>query len=494
MSLNTSGLNEAEQAGALSVDSAELVSTSSVIEAASETATAQPDAHVDTPITSAPDGAAASADAHVDTPITSAPDGAAASADAPADSAESETAETTETAEPAPVPIAAIDSEPTAPVVAPTAEATAPTAEAPAAPAPTSRLKKGDLVQATIETTTPVQITLDLGEGEKGFITSAEIEKMSRPQLEALKVGEVITVFVVNPQSREGGVIVSLNRAAEELDWQKAEEFRQSQDAYDTRIAGYNKGGLIVRFGRLRGFVPQSQLSGERRRGDESESNEERWTKMVNEPITVKVMEVDRGRNRLILSERLAARESREKRKEALVNQLNVGEVRSGRVVSLEDFGAFVDVGGAEGLVHLTELSWQHVNHPREILRVGEEVTVEVISIDKDNKRIGLSMKRQKSDPWDTVAVTYEVGQLVQGIVTKLTKFGAFVQLVDVPEIEGLVHISELSDRRVNTPRDVVQEGDKLTLRVVKIDVKDRRLGLSLKKVNSPEYLDRDWQ
>jgi len=249
-----------------------------------------------------------------------------------------------------------------------------------------------------------------------------------------------------------------------------------------------------VRFGRLRGFVPQSQMSMERRRAlTEGQTPEDRWGAMVNEPIVVKVMEVDRARNRLILSERFASRQSREKRKENLIKELEVGEVREGRVVSLEDFGAFVDIGGAEGLVHLTEMSWQHITHPREVLQVGQPVKVEVISIDKDNKRIGLSMKRQEPDPWDTIAINYVVGQLVQGSVTKLTKFGAFAQLVDVPEIEGLIHISELSDKRVTHPREVVNEGDKLTLRVVKIDIKNRRLGLSLKKVNSAEYLDLDW-
>ncbi|MCC6616228.1 MAG: S1 RNA-binding domain-containing protein [Anaerolineae bacterium] len=354
--------------------------------------------------------------------------------------------------------------------------------------------KRGDLVEATITSTSPLQVTVDLGKDVQGIITSHELEKMTRQALEALKPGESITVFVVNPRDPSGNAVVSINRAVEEMDWQHAEEFRQSQAPYETRVAGYNKGGLIVRFGRVRGFVPQSQLSPERRRGGDDETPEQRWSSMVNEAITVKVMEVDRGRNRLILSERMAAREAREKRKEALVNELTVGEVRTGRVVSLEDFGAFVDVGGAEGLVHLTEVTWQHITHPREVLKVGQEVAVEVISIDRDQKRIGLSMKRQSPDPWDTIAIDYEIGQLVQGTVTKLTKFGAFVQLVDVPEIEGLVHISELSERRVNTPREVVQEGDKLTLRVVKIDVKERRLGLSLKKVNSAEYLDRDME
>jgi small subunit ribosomal protein S1 len=472
MDLNTSGLSDTEQVEALPVEP-----TSDAAAAAADTATemvheATTPAMIET------------ADAAVPPEETSAPAAEVeVIADAPASAADSESP-ALEAADDAQA--AAADS------AAPTVEGEA--ADAPAAEAaPPTRLKRGDLIDGKIVSTSPLQIVLDLGEGDQGIITSAEIEKMTRQQLEALKPDEVVTVFIVNPQSREGGAIVSINRAIEELDWQKAEEFRQSQDAYDTRIAGYNKGGLIVRFGRLRGFVPSSQLSGDRRRAVEGEGTEERWSKMVNEPITVKVMEVDRGRNRLILSERLASRESREKRKEALVNQLNVGEIRSGRVVSLEDFGAFIDVGGAEGLVHLTELSWQHVTHPRELLRVGQEVTVEVISIDKEHKRIGLSMKRQTNDPWDTIAVTYEVGQLVQGLVTKLTKFGAFVQLVDVPEIEGLVHISELSERRVNTPRDVVQEGDKLTLRVVKIDVRERRLGLSLKKVNSAEYLDRDW-
>jgi len=248
-----------------------------------------------------------------------------------------------------------------------------------------------------------------------------------------------------------------------------------------------------VRFGRLRGFVPQSQIGSDRRRLLEGETPEERWGKMVNETISVKVMEVDRARNRLILSERMAARESRESRKEDLIGRLQVGEVRTGRVVSLVDFGAFVDVGGAEGLVHLTELSWKHVTHPKEFLKVGQEVKVEVISIDPENKRIGLSMKRQEADPWDTVAINYQIGQLVQGVVTKMTKFGAFVRLVDVPEIEGLVHISELSDQRVAHPREVLQEGETVTLRVVKMDIEDRRLGLSLKKVNSAEYLDMDW-
>jgi small subunit ribosomal protein S1 len=356
-----------------------------------------------------------------------------------------------------------------------------------------SGIKRGDVLEGTITATSPTSVTVDIGNDVTGIVPAHELERMNRKTLESLKPGEKLTVFVVNPHDHNGNVVLSVNRAIEEMDWQRAEEYRQSQDVYESRVAGYNKGGLIVRFGRLRGFVPQSQMSAERRRAVSGETPEDRWGQMVNEPILVKVMEVDRSRNRLILSERSAARETREKRKENLISQLTAGEVRMGRVVSLEDFGAFVDIGGAEGLVHLTEMSWQHINHPREMLKVGQEVKVEVISVDPEAKRIGLSIKRQAPDPWDTVATTYTIGQLVQATVTKLTKFGAFAQLVDLPEIEGLIHISELSDKRVSHPREVVQEGDKMTLRIVKMDIKNRRLGLSLKRVNSAEYLDLDW-
>ncbi len=353
--------------------------------------------------------------------------------------------------------------------------------------------KRGEIIDGVVTATSPTAVYVDVGAKAEGVIPGRELERMNRETLDLLKPGASISVYVINPHSQDGGPLLSLNRALEELDWRRAEEYRESQEVYESHVAGYNKGGLIVRFGRLRGFVPQSQIGSDRRRLLDGETPEERWGKMVNETISIKVMEVDRARNRLILSERMAARESRESRKEDLIGRLQVGEVRTGRVVSLVDFGAFVDIGGAEGLVHLTELSWKHVTHPKEFLKVGQEVKAEVISIDPENKRIGLSMKRQEADPWDTVAINYQIGQLVQGIVTKMTKFGAFVRLVDVPEIEGLVHISELSDQRVNHPREVLEEGETVTLRVVKMDIEDRRLGLSLKKVNSAEYLDMDW-
>jgi small subunit ribosomal protein S1 len=207
-------------------------------------------------------------------------------------------------------------------------------------------LKKGDVVEGTVTTTTPTAVYVDVGAKMEGIIPGRELERMNRETLELLKPGAVISVFVVNPHHLPNGdVLLSFNRALEELDWRRAEEYRASQEVYESHVAGYNKGGLIVRFGRVRGFVPQSQLGADRRHELEGETPEERWGKMVNQAIAVKVMEVDRARNRLILSERAAARENRESRKEALINRLQVGEVRTGKIVSLVDFGVFVDIG-----------------------------------------------------------------------------------------------------------------------------------------------------
>jgi small subunit ribosomal protein S1 len=356
------------------------------------------------------------------------------------------------------------------------------------------KFKKHEVYKGTITKTAPTAVYVDLGDGTEGIVPGRELEQMARKMLESLVEGAEVDVFVVNPKDHKGEIVLSINHALEELDWRKAEEFGKSKDVYDALIGGYNKGGLIVRFGRLRGFVPQSQLAEERVRTMKGDTPEERYGPMVNQEIGVKVMEVDRSRNRLILSERAAMREVRQRRKESLIEELNVGEIRKGIVVSLENFGAFVDIGGAEGLVHLTELAWGHVTHPRQAVDVGEEIDVEIISIDPKAKRIGLSRRKLVGDPWDEIATSMRRGQLVRAQITKLTKFGAFAKLVDNQAVEGLIHISELSDERVTHPKEVVKRGDTVALRIVKIDVKNRRLGLSLKSVNSTEYLDLDWE
>jgi small subunit ribosomal protein S1 len=187
-------------------------------------------------------------------------------------------------------------------------------------------------------------------------------------------------------------------------------------------------------------------------------------------------------------------RDWRKIQKEKLLSELHEGMRLKGRVISLADFGAFVDLGGADGLVHLSEISWKRVTHPREVLKVGQEVEVEILNVDHDRKRIGLSLKRLEQDPWGTIENRYKVGQLVEGTITKLAKFGAFARIKDDDEIEGLIHISELSDGRINHPREVVKEGQVLTLRIIRIDAERRRLGLSLKRVDQAEYADSDWR
>jgi small subunit ribosomal protein S1 len=241
--------------------------------------------------------------------------------------------------------------------------------------------------------------------------------------------------------------------------------------------------------------MPASQVSLPRRRRAEGDTPDKRWGQMVGEHIVSKVIEVDRRRNRLILSERSAAREAREALKERLISQLTPGELRSGHVISLADFGAFVDIGGADGLVHVSEISWKRVNHPRDVLKVGDEVQVKVLGVDPERNRISLSIRELQQNPWDLIREKYGEGKLVQGKITKLTKFGAFASLAGLEDygIEGLIHISELSDRRISHPSEAVVEGDELTLRVIRVEADRRRIGLSLRRVDSADYVEQDW-
>jgi small subunit ribosomal protein S1 len=356
--------------------------------------------------------------------------------------------------------------------------------------------KRGEILTGTIARVTDADILVDVGAKSEGVISSRELERISDEQREMLTVGKEINVYVVRSGGRDGTIVLSILRAEEERDWQKAEELLESQELYEGKISGYNKGGLIVRLGRLRGFVPASQVSLSRRRRAQGETPDKRWGEMLDEPIITRVIEVDRRRNRLILSERAASREAREALKEKLISELEAGEVREGHVISLADFGAFIDIGGADGLVHISELSWKRVSHPKEIVKVGDEVRVKVLSVDPERNRISLSLRELEDDPWDMIAKTYDVGQLVEGTVTKLTKFGAFASLAGTEEydIEGLIHISELADRHIEHPREVVEENQQLTLRIVNVEPERRRIGLSLRKVDSPEFAEQDWK
>ncbi|HET7010438.1 MAG TPA: S1 RNA-binding domain-containing protein [Anaerolineales bacterium] len=356
--------------------------------------------------------------------------------------------------------------------------------------------RRGELRTGTIARISGGDVLVDIGAKSEGMIPASEVEQMSDEQRDRLVVGQEIPVYIVRSGDRDDTILLSALRAMEEGDWSLAEGLLQSQEVYESSVAGYNKGGLIVKVGNLRGFIPASQISMARRRRAEGETPEKRWGKMVGEAILAKVIEVDRRRNRLILSERAAAREARKALKDRLITELQPGEIRSGRVISIADFGAFVDIGGADGLVHMSEISWKRIAHPRDALEVGQEVQVKVLSVDPERKRISLSMRELLPDPWEMAVASLREGQLLEGTVTKLTKFGAFASLsVEGDyEIEGLIHISELSDRRIEHPKEVVQEGQKLTLRVIKVDRPRKRIGLSLKRVASAEYADMDWK
>ncbi|MDX1665293.1 MAG: S1 RNA-binding domain-containing protein [Candidatus Promineifilaceae bacterium] len=334
-------------------------------------------------------------------------------------------------------------------------------------------------------------ILVDIGAKSEGVIAGSELDTLSAEEREELAVGNEVYVYVVNPEDEAGNVVLSYARAAEEKDWQTVQRLLESGETYEGEAVGYNKGGLLVEVGRLRGFMPISQLSPGRNM-TRSRPASEQLQEIVGETVVSKVIEVDRERNRLILSERAATREQRAAQRERLMEELEEGQTREGRVVNLTDFGAFVDIGGVEGLVHISEISWKRVGHPRDVLEVGDRVRVAVLDVDHERQRIALSLKRLETDPWTIVDEIYEEGQLVEATVTKLTQFGAFARIEDEYGLEGLIHISEMSEGHVNHPRDIVQSGDVVTVRIIRVDPEQRQIGLSLKEVSSPRYMETD--
>lgn len=351
--------------------------------------------------------------------------------------------------------------------------------------------RPGDMRTGVVASISDDEILVSIGSKSEGVIPIREVEQLSPEEQAKIKVGQEIQVYVVSPESARGMMQLSYTRSMEDDDWGKAEALMNSKEIYQGIVEGFNKGGLIVRVGRLRGFVPASQVSQARRMRYKGDTPEQRWEEMKGETLNARVIEVDRERRRLILSERAANQETREAMKERLLNEISIGETHKGRVTSLADFGAFVNINGADGLVHLSELSWERVDHPSKLLKVGDEVEVKVISVDQERKRIGLSMRQLHKDPWEDHVKKYQIGQLVEGTITRLVKFGAFAKLDE--HVEGLIHISELSEDRIEHPKEVVHEGEKLTLRIIKIELDKRRIGLSLRKVDSAQYSDQDY-
>jgi small subunit ribosomal protein S1 len=350
-------------------------------------------------------------------------------------------------------------------------------------------LEVGETIEGVIVSINDSEVLVDIGSKSEGVIPARDLDRVDDEIRDNLKVGDTIFIQVVRPVSRDGNAVLSLSRALAEYDWQHAAELMESGEVFEGEVSGYNKGGIIVYIGKARGFVPASQLvSAEGRKRQDSD---DRFADLVGNKLHLKVIEIDRSRNRLILSERQAMRDWRRQQKEKLLSELKIGATRSGVVSSLAPFGAFVDLGGADGLIHLSELSWGRVQHPSEVVNIGDKVDVKIISVDRDRRRIGLSLRQLQPEPWTVVHEEYAIGQLVEGEITRLTSFGAFARIDGT--IEGLIHISELADHRIAHPKEVVKEHQTLTLRVIKIDPEKRRMGLSLKRVAEEEYAVIDW-
>jgi small subunit ribosomal protein S1 len=336
-------------------------------------------------------------------------------------------------------------------------------------------------------------ILIDLGAKSEGIIIGEELAALDEETREQLTVGANVRVYIIDVEDSNGNIVLSYRKAAQENDWEDAAELLQNQDIYETKIIGFNRGGVLVKLGHLRGFIPNSQLNRENQ-AKNKENFDKHFQTLVGREIATKVIEVDRKRNRLILSERAASQEIREAKREALLQELNVGDVCEGKVVNLADFGAFVDIGGIEGLVHLSELSWKRTNNPSEVIRVGDKVKVSVLKIDEAQKRLALSIKRLQPDPWTLIGDHYHIGQLVEVTITKITKFGAFARLNDEYELVGLIHISELSENHIENPNEVVKPSQKVMVRIIRIDTEQRQLGLSLKQVSSEKYIEADME
>jgi small subunit ribosomal protein S1 len=342
--------------------------------------------------------------------------------------------------------------------------------------------KRGDVRKGVIVQVRPDVIVVDIGSKLDAIIPARELERLSQEELDELYVGNTIPVFILRSDDREEYILVSLRLAREFRDWEWAQEIMDKGEIIQATVTSYNKGGVVCDVRRLQGFVPASQLASLAGHGHGG-YQEVDLAALVGKELPLKVIEVNQKRRRLILSERLAQREWRSQQRGQLLSELEEGQVRHGVVSSLRDFGAFVDLGGIDGLIHLSELSWSRIKHPSEILNVGQEVDVLILRVSPEEQRIGLSLKRVQPDPWDLAEGKYRPGELVRGRITHLTKFGAFAELE--PGVEGLIHITELAEGNISDPSQVVQEGEERDILILDVDVSRHRISLSLRQTQS---------
>ena len=345
--------------------------------------------------------------------------------------------------------------------------------------------KHGDVVEGSVVRIDKDEILVDIGAKSEGVVSNRELYGRNAESQPQLSIGDVVLVYVLQPESQEGHVVLSLRRAGLERKWRSMQEQFEGGAIIEAPVIDHNKGGLIVDCG-IRGFVPISQIVDFPRRPqndqprDAAQEIAEKLQPFVGRRLRLKILEVNRKANRLILSEKVALYEERREKRDELFSSLQVGQKVTGTVRSIAPFGVFVDLGGIDGLVHKSELSWNKVNNPESGYRVGEEVEAEVIDINHERGRISLSIRRLQPDPWHSTVADFKIGDVIDGTVTKLVNFGAFVRVRD--GLEGLIHISELSHQRVAHPGDVVHEGQDLKLKIISLDSERHRLGLSLKQ------------
>ena len=336
--------------------------------------------------------------------------------------------------------------------------------------------ERGDLREGVIVEVRPSELLVNVGSKRDGVVPQSDLSKLDPEFVKSLREGQTVDVVVSRPPEDDGTFQLSIADALQQKDWIIAQKLMDSGEITSHKVIGYNKGGLTVEFNRLRGFVPASHIIDMPRNLSEDQRRIE-LERRNNEEMRLKVIEVDRRRRRLVMSQMLAEREYRTHQKEALFSRLKVGDVVKGEVRSLRPFGAFVDLGGADGLLHVSEIGWGQINHPREVLEVGQQIDVEVIRLDADNQRIGLSRKRLNANPWSEIENRYQMGQIIPVIVTRLADFGAFAQIES--GVEGLIHLSELADISVAEPLKTVRPGEKIMAKILRIDAKRQRVGLS---------------
>ena len=331
----------------------------------------------------------------------------------------------------------------------------------------------GDIVEGRVVKVDRDEVLLDIGYKTEGVIPSRELSiKHDIDPSEVVTVGDEIEALVLQKEDKEGRLILSKKRAQYERAWGTIEKVKEEDGVVKGTVIEVVKGGLILDIG-LRGFLPASLVEMRRVRDLQP---------YVGKEIEAKIIELDKNRNNVVLSRRAWLEQTQSEVRTTFLRELQQGQVRSGVVSSIVNFGAFVDLGGVDGLVHVSELSWKHIDHPSEVVEVGDEVTVEVLDVDMDRERVSLSLKATQEDPWQHFARTHAIGQVVPGKVTKLVPFGAFVRVAD--GIEGLVHISELAERHVELPEQVVTVGTEIFVKVIDIDLERRRISLSLKQAN----------